>query len=47
LQLGTRPNVVLGHERRFRDVRDKSGLPPTPERLRQRAKRTVNLEIQF
>jgi hypothetical protein len=25
-----------GHEHRFRDVREESGLPPTPERLRQR-----------
>ena len=23
----------MGQERRFRDVRDKSGLPPTPERF--------------
>jgi len=27
----------FGHERRFRDVRDKSGLPLTPERLPQRS----------
>jgi hypothetical protein len=26
----------MGHERRFRDIRGESGLPPTPERLRQR-----------
>jgi hypothetical protein len=26
-----------GHEHHFRDVRDESGLPPTPERLRQRS----------
>ena len=25
-----------GHERRFRDVRDETGLPPNPEGLRQR-----------
>jgi hypothetical protein len=25
----------------FRDVRDKSGLPPTPERLRQRSEPTL------
>jgi hypothetical protein len=31
----------VGHERRFRDVRDESGLPPTPERLRQRSEPTL------
>ena len=30
-----------GHGRRFRDVRDKSGLPPTPVRLRQRGEPTL------
>ena len=30
-----------GLERRFRDLRDKSGLPPTPERLRQRSEPTL------
>ena len=32
---------ALGHERRFRDVRDESGLPQTPERLRQRSESTL------
>ncbi len=27
----------VGHERRFRDVRDESGLPSIPERLRRRS----------
>jgi hypothetical protein len=31
----------MGHERRFRYVRDESGLPPTPERLRQRTEPTL------
>jgi len=30
-----------GHERRFRSVHDASGLPPTPERLRQRNEPTL------
>jgi hypothetical protein len=30
-----------GHERRFRDVRDESGLPPTPERLRRCSEPTL------
>jgi hypothetical protein len=30
-----------GHERRFRDLYDASGLPPTPERSRQRSKPTL------
>jgi len=33
--------VCLGHERRFRSVHDASGLPPTPERLRQRNEPTL------
>src|SRR5215467_4120520 len=33
--------IQMGHERRFRDVRDQSGLPPTPERLRQRSEPTL------
>jgi hypothetical protein len=35
------PKSEMGHERRFRDVRDRSGLPPTPERLRQRSESTL------
>jgi hypothetical protein len=35
-----------GHERRFRDVRDESGLPPTPERLRQRSEPTLRATIR-
>src|SRR5215813_4344550 len=34
-----------GHERRFRDVRDNSRLPPTPERLRQRSEPTKCQEL--
>jgi hypothetical protein len=34
-------HTALGHERRFRDVRDESGLPPTPERLRRRSEPTL------
>jgi hypothetical protein len=30
-----------GSERRFHDVRDESGLPPTPERLRRRSEPTL------
>src|SRR5258708_7061433 len=30
-----------GHERRFRDVLDESGLTPTPERLRHRSEPTL------
>src|SRR5262245_60764291 len=30
-----------GQSRRFRDVRDESGLPPGPERLRQRSEPTL------
>jgi hypothetical protein len=33
--------TATGHERRFRDARDESGLPPTPERLRQRSEPTL------
>ena len=32
---------AVGHERRFRDVRGESGLPPTPEELRQRSELTL------
>jgi hypothetical protein len=32
---------VVGQERRFRDVRGKSGLPPTAERSRQRSEPTL------
>jgi hypothetical protein len=32
---------VSGHERRFRDVRDETGLPPTPERLWHRHETTL------
>jgi hypothetical protein len=32
--------TALGHERRFRGVRDESALPPGPERLRQRSEST-------
>ena len=35
------PMSPLGHERRFRDVRDKSGLRQTPERLRYRSEPTL------
>jgi hypothetical protein len=31
----------VGHERRFGDVRDKSGLPPTPDVLRHRSELTL------
>jgi len=31
----------MGHERRFRDLRDESGLPPTPERLQQGSASTL------
>jgi len=34
-----------GHERRFRDVRDKSGPPPTPEGLRQRSELTLRAKM--
>src|SRR5262249_19138811 len=37
-----RPDRTLGHERCFRDIRDESGLPPTPERLRQRSEPDVS-----
>jgi hypothetical protein len=36
-----------GHERRFRDVRDESGLPPTPERLRQRGEPTLRAKTRL
>jgi hypothetical protein len=32
---------ALGHERRFRGIRDESGLPPIPERLRHRSEPTL------
>jgi hypothetical protein len=32
---------AMGHERRFREVRDESALPPAPERLRRRNKPTL------
>jgi hypothetical protein len=32
---------LMGHERRFRDVRYESALTPTPERLRQRSETTL------
>lgn len=40
------PHIVaafngLGHERRFRAVRDESGLPPAPKRLRRRSESTL------
>jgi hypothetical protein len=41
-----RRTAGLGHERGFRDVRDKSGLPPTPERLRQRGEPTLRAKRQ-
>jgi hypothetical protein len=31
----------MGHERRFREVRDESGLPSTPERLLQSGELTL------
>ena len=34
-------DVALGHERRFRDVRDESALHSTPEGLRQRSEPTL------
>jgi hypothetical protein len=37
--------AALGHERRFRDVCDESGLPPTPERLRQRSELTLRAKL--
>jgi hypothetical protein len=36
----------MGHEHRFRDVRDESGLPPTPERLRHRGETDVEGQLQ-
>ena len=36
------PMSHMGHERRFRDVRGESGLPPTPEGLRQRSEPTLS-----
>ena len=33
--------TAWGHERRFRDLRGESGLPLTPERLRQRSELTL------
>src|SRR5258707_8110332 len=36
-----------GHERRFRDVGDESGLPPTPERLRHRSEPTLRTRIGY
>jgi hypothetical protein len=38
-----RPKTMseLGHERRFRDVHNESGLPSTPERLRHRSEPTL------
>src|SRR5258707_35764 len=36
-----------GHERRFRDVRDESDLPPTPERLRHRSEPTLRTRIGY
>jgi hypothetical protein len=38
--LRRRDSSGLGHERRYRDVRGASGLPPTPERLRQHSEPT-------
>ncbi len=32
---------TTGHKGRFRDVRDKSGLPPTPKRFRRRNEPTL------
>jgi hypothetical protein len=29
-----RPDHTLGHSRRYRDVRDESGLPPNPDVVR-------------
>ena len=39
--LGQALKSAAGHERRFRDVGDESGLPPTPERFRQRSELTL------
>jgi hypothetical protein len=36
----------MGLERRFREVRDKSGLPPTPERLRRRNEPTLRAKTE-
>src|SRR5262249_35180719 len=33
--------AAQSHSRRFRDVRDESGLPPTPDVLRQRSELTL------
>jgi hypothetical protein len=41
LQLDRRQMTGLGHERRFPDLRDESGPPPTPETLRQRGEPTL------
>jgi hypothetical protein len=38
-------SAASGHERRFRDVHAKSGLPPTPERLRHRSEPTLRADI--
>ncbi len=35
------------HERRFRHVRGESGLPPTPERLRQRSEPTLRANCRL
>jgi hypothetical protein len=35
------------HDPRFRDVRDESGLPPTPERLWQRIEPTLRAKEQW
>jgi hypothetical protein len=37
---------AMGHERRFRDVRDESGLPPGPEILQQRSEPTLRVNCR-
>ena len=45
--LGQALKSAAGHERRFRDVGDESGLPPTPERLRHRSEPTLRTRIGY
>jgi hypothetical protein len=40
-EVNRKPTSAMGHERRFRDLRDESGLPPGSERLRHRSEPTL------
>ena len=42
-QLAPSSSSASRHSRRFRDVRDESGLPPTSERLRRRSEPTLRV----